>query len=163
MNTEPRIETLTEKILVGKHIRMSLSNDKTVELWQSFMPRRKEIQHTLTTDLFCMQVYDPSLHFKNFNPTTVFDKWAAVEVSSPNNIPNDMDIHVLKGGLYAVFNYIGTPSTFHQTFQFIFNDWIPNSAYEVDNREHFELLGDKYKNNQPDSEEEIWVPIKIKK
>jgi len=27
---------------------------------------------------------------------------------------------------------------------------------------HFELLGEKYKNNHPDSEEEVWIPIKEK-
>jgi hypothetical protein len=27
---------------------------------------------------------------------------------------------------------------------------------------HFEVLGDKYKNNDPSSEEEVWIPIKPK-
>jgi AraC family transcriptional regulator len=26
-----------------------------------------------------------------------------------------------------------------------------------DDRPHFEILGDKYKNDHPDSEEEIWI------
>jgi AraC family transcriptional regulator len=39
---------------------------------------------------------------------------------------------------------------------------LPNSAYELDDREHFELLGEKYKNNDPNSEEEIWIPIRPK-
>ncbi|MDP5096829.1 MAG: GyrI-like domain-containing protein [Flavobacterium sp.] len=39
---------------------------------------------------------------------------------------------------------------------------MPNSEYQLDNRPHFEILGAKYKNNAPDSEEEIWIPIKRK-
>lgn len=27
---------------------------------------------------------------------------------------------------------------------------------------HFEVLGEKYKDNDPTSEEEIWIPIKAK-
>jgi predicted transcriptional regulator YdeE len=33
---------------------------------------------------------------------------------------------------------------------------------KIDNRPHFEVLGDKYKNNDPSSEEEIWIPIRKK-
>jgi len=32
----------------------------------------------------------------------------------------------------------------------------------LDDRPHFEVLGDKYKNADPDSEEEIWIPIRTK-
>jgi AraC family transcriptional regulator len=65
----------------------------------------------------------------------------------------------IPGGLYAVFDYKGS-STDSSIFQYIFETWLPNSDYELDNRPHFEVLGDKYKNNDPASEEEIWIPIK---
>jgi AraC family transcriptional regulator len=160
---EPRIEILPEKKLIGKRIKMNLSNDKTPELWRYFMPRRKEIQNSLSTDLFCIQVFDNSLDFEDFNQETEFEKWAAVEVSDFSKIPDTMEPYILAGGLYAVFNYKGTSSTFHKTFQFIFHTWLPASEYELDQRPHFDLLGNKYKNNDPSSEEEIWIPIKPKK
>ena len=34
--------------------------------------------------------------------------------------------------------------------------------YTLDDRPHFEILGEKYKNQDPDSEEELWIPIKPK-
>jgi AraC family transcriptional regulator len=37
-----------------------------------------------------------------------------------------------------------------------------DSAYDLDNRPHFEILGEKYKNESPDSEEELWIPVKLK-
>ncbi|MFT5513068.1 MAG: AraC family transcriptional regulator, partial [Bacteroidia bacterium] len=49
-----------------------------------------------------------------------------------------------------------------KTFGYIFGEWIPNSIYDIDSRPHFEILGDKYKNDHPNSEEEIWIPIKEK-
>ncbi|WP_339791455.1 GyrI-like domain-containing protein [uncultured Imperialibacter sp.] len=45
-------------------------------------------------------------------------------------------------------------------FEYIFGTWLPASAYDLDDRPHFEVLGDNYKNNDPTSEEEIWIPIR---
>jgi AraC family transcriptional regulator len=40
--------------------------------------------------------------------------------------------------------------------------WLPGSDFVLDTRPHFEVLGDQYKNNDTTSEEEIWIPIKLK-
>lgn len=67
---------------------------------------------------------------------------------------------VVEEGLYAVFNHVGDASKAREIFGYIFGVWLPNSEYEFDNRPQFEILGEKYKSNSPDSEEEIWIPIK---
>lgn len=156
----PRIEVLPERKLIGKRIKMSLANNKTAELWRSFMPRRKEIKNNRSNELISMQVYDQSLDLGNFNQ--VFEKWAAVEVSDFDSIPNEMEPFVLSGGLYAIFLYKGS-STDSRIFQYIFGTWLPNSGYTLDNRPHYEILGEKYKNADPNSEEEICIPIKLAK
>ncbi|UKJ06207.1 GyrI-like domain-containing protein [Solitalea lacus] len=160
MQQPPRIETLKPKKLIGKRLTMCLAENRTFELWSSFMPLRKTIQNQLGSNLYSMQVYEPGLDFNLFDLQTTFEKWAAVEVSDFNSVPASMETYELQGGLYAVFIHKGPPSAFQATFQYIFKEWLPNSGYMVDTREHFELLGDKYRNNQPDSEEEVWVPIR---
>ena len=157
---QSRIETLYEKKLVGKSLRMSLANNKTAELWRSFMPERKLIKNTVSSELFSMQVYDKSLDFKDFNPQTEFTKCAMIETSEYENIPEDMETRVLDGGLYAVFVHKGMAKDFPKTSQYIFSQWLPNSDYELDQREHFELLGAKYNPTDENSEEEVWIPIK---
>ncbi|WP_242927963.1 GyrI-like domain-containing protein [Pontibacter vulgaris] len=157
---EPRIETLTEKKLIGKSLAMSLTNDKTPVLWKSFMPRRKEIQNNSGTELYSLQVYDPS-YFQNFNPTTAYTKWAAIEVTDFETVPPEMETFIVPGGLYAVFLHKGS-STDTSTFHYIFTNWLPKSDYVLDNRPHFEILGDRYKNGDASSEEEVWIPIKLK-
>jgi AraC family transcriptional regulator len=159
---EPRIETLSTKKLIGNALKMSFDNNRTAELWQGFMPRRREIKGTVSTDLFCMQIYENVLTPTDFNERTEFEKWAAAEVSEFKQIPDGMMSYTITGGLYAVFIYKGMPVDFRETFNYIFYEWLPNSKYDLDQREHFEILGDKYKNNDPDSEEEIWVPVKRK-
>ncbi len=136
---------------------MSITDDTTSELFRSFMPLRKTIADQIGTDVICMQVYDD---FKSFTPDTLFDKWAAVEVSEWNAIPAGMETYMLPAGTYVVFLYKGNPADFAPFFHYIFSEWLPQSAYELDNRPHFDLLGEKYKNNDPASEEEIWVPVR---
>jgi AraC family transcriptional regulator len=158
---QPQIKTLSPKNLIGQSITMTFANNKTFELWRQFMPRRKEIINAMSSDLFSIQVFDDSFSFKNFDPNTPFQKWAAVEVSSLDFVPNEMETYSLAGGLYAVFNYKGLSSD-PQIFQYIYGVWIHASDYELDQRPHFEVLGENYKNNDPNSEEEIWIPIKLK-
>ena len=158
---EPEIRTLTPKKLIGKRLTMTFADNKTFKLWQSFMPGRKEITNNLNNDLISMQVYDPTFDFSNFNLNAEFEKWAAVEVRNFDTIPSDMEPYTLNGGLYVVFHYKGL-NTDTGIFQYIFGTWLPTSGYLLDNRPHFEILGEKYKNNDPDSEEEIWIPVKPK-
>jgi len=153
---------LQEKKLVGKRLTMSLANDRTPELWRSFMMQRKEIQNCCSSDLYSIQIYDPKFNHKDLTLHTVFDKLAAAEVTDIFHIPEGMEAYTVRGGLYAVYIHKGLPSAFEKTFHYIFQEWMPASEYEVDSREHFELLGEKYKNNHPDSEEEIWIPIRQK-
>src|SRR5690606_5595612 len=157
---KPRIDTVSEKKLVGLRLIMSIVNNKTGELWKGFLPRRKEFTNNLTTDLISMSIYKPT-YFAHFNPTNEFEKWAAVEVADFDNVPDDLETFVLPGGLYAVFDYKGL-STDNSIFRYIFGTWLPNSDYSLDDRPHFEVLGQKYRNNDPESEEEIWIPIKSK-
>lgn len=160
--TEPRIEILPEKKLVGKSLQMSLAKNTTPQLWRSFMTQKATIINTIGTDLYSIQVYNDLHYFKNFNPQTKFIKWASIEVDDFEKIPNGFNSFLINEGLYAVFLHKGLASEFHKTFQFIFGQWLPKSAYELDDRPHFELLGEKYKNNSPDSEEEVWIPIRKK-
>jgi AraC family transcriptional regulator len=155
----PRIEILAPKKVIGKHLVMSHSNDRTGDLWRSFMSERRKVANIIGQDLFSVQLYPAHYDFQNFNPDIEFTKWAAAEVSSFENVPEGMDAFYLSGGLYAVFIHHGTAAEGARTFGYIFGDWIPNSKYAIDDRPHFELLGSKYKNNDPLSEEEIWIPI----
>ncbi len=157
---QPRIERLEEKKLIGYNLNMSLTNNKTGQLWGLFGPRIKEIQNRVTEDKISMQIYDSS-YYTSFSPDNEFEKWAMVEVENFNNIPNEMKTFTLKEGMYAVFDYKGSSSD-NSIFEYIFLEWLPKSPYQIDDRPHFEILGKNYKNNDPNSEEEIWIPIKKK-
>ncbi|MFY0600206.1 MAG: GyrI-like domain-containing protein [Cyclobacteriaceae bacterium] len=159
---ELRIETISEKKFAGISARMSLAEDKTYMLWSKLMPQKKNIQNAVDDNLYSLQVYDQTMAPEDFSPNTSFVKWALVETSGEGDLPDGLEKFTLKGGLYAVFIHKGLPSDFPKTMQFIFGEWMPQSEYQPDHRPHFEVLGSKYKNNHPDSEEEVWIPIKPK-
>jgi len=157
----PRIETLQEKKLVGKRMQMSFTNNHTKALWQGFMPMKGEIMNSRGHELYSLEVYPP-LYFNKFNPDTPFGKWAAIEVTGPGIIPEGMEALLLPAGLYAVFLYKGRASEAFRTYRYIFETWMPGSIYETDDRPHFAVMGEKYRHDEPDSEEEIWIPIRPK-
>jgi AraC family transcriptional regulator len=158
---QPSFKNIEEKKLIGKKLTMSYSEYRIGELWSSFMPRRKEIKNNVTNDLISMATYPPT-HFTNFSPENKFERWACVEVKDFVAIPADMESFILPSGLYAVFHYTGSSLEIASFFQNIYTVWLPESQYELDNRPHFEILGERYKNNNPLSEEDIWIPVKVK-
>jgi AraC family transcriptional regulator len=157
---QPRIEILKNKKLVGKHIRMSLQQNRTAELWRSFMPEKHRIKNNIGSSLYSVEVYDQH-YFENFNPGAEFDKWATIEVSDFDSVPEGMDTLELDG-LYAVFVHKGLTSEASKTFLYIFQEWLPASEYMLDDRPHFEIMDDKYKHEDLSSEEELWIPVKRK-
>jgi len=159
MELKPRIVEIEEKHFLGMKMSMSLIQNKTAELWRSFMPRRKEINSIRHNEFYSLQIY-PTNYFATFNPNLDFEKWALQEVHEYHASVEGFTSFILEPGLYAVFEHKGTST---QIFQDIFSNWLPNSEYTLDQRPHFELLGEKYKNNDEESEEEIWIPIKTQK
>lgn len=141
-------------------ISMSLSDNKTYQLWSQFMPRRKEIERIISNDLYSVQVYDSDFLKGQFTPQTVFEKWAAVEVAQDCPIPLGMRALTIPGGRYAVFVHHGPATTFPATAQQIYGTWLPQSGYQLADKPHFEVMGEKYLGaNHPDSEEEVWIPL----
>lgn len=154
------METTGEKKLIGMRQVVSLADNRTGELWKRFMPRRGEVGNGRGPELYSLQVYEPG-YFEDFRPEKAFEQWAALEVTGFSAVPAGMETFTLAQGLYAVFHYTG-PAGDAAVFRYIFTVWLPAAPYRLDNRPHFERLGAKYKNNDPTSEEEIWIPVRPK-
>lgn len=157
---EPSIRTLAATKLIGEKIVMSYSNNRTQALWQSFMPKRRQISNSVNTDLYSVEIYDDTQFLEHFDPHRNFEKWAAVPVDDFTSVPSGMETLEIPEGLYAVFFYRGRASEAAETYRYIYGSWLPGSVYKLDDRPHFALMGEKYKNDSPDSEEEFWIPIK---
>lgn len=158
---DPEIVEIDDKKLIGISLHTSLADDKTGILWQRFMSQKKNIQNKKSEDLYSVQVYDEGFIAGQFNSQSIYEKWAAVEVENYSELKDNLKGLNLPGGLYAVFKHKGSAKEFPNTAKFIFENWIPESKYELDDRPHFEVLGKDYKGPEdPESIEKIWIPIK---
>lgn len=155
---DSEIVEVDQKIIVGMKLEISLLENQTQILWQTFLPKLNSISNRLDNNLISMSIY-PSDYFQSFNPSNRFMKWAGVEVSEDSNLSDGLEIIKIPKGSYVQFLYQGLPSQAGPFYQSIFQEWFPRSGYRLDQRPHFEVLGDKYKNNDPSSEEMIYIPV----
>lgn len=157
--SEPRIETLDPRKLIGMRVEMSPGDDRTRELWQRFMPRREEVRARVRGHYISMTILaDPDGN--PAGPDTRIEKWAAVEVADHDDVPAGMEPHTMRGGKYAVFVHEGPASRAAETFGYIFGTWLPRSGYALDSREHFEILPEDYRPDDPRAREEVWIPVR---
>lgn len=155
---EPRLVTLPGNKLVGVRDRMSLAEDRTRGLWQRFMPCLNEVGNRIGRGYISMQLYDRPPD-QGFGPETPFEKWAAVEVADLEAVPVGMEGYAVPAGDYAVFLHVGPASTFARTVHHVFRVWLPASSHVLDHRPHLTLMQEHYRPDDPQGEEEIWVPV----
>ena len=155
---EPVILNFDGAVLCGASEAMSLQTFTPWTLWPRVMPRLAQIRNRTSQDLISL---------RNFNGIPVFGPqanpdftyWGGVEVLEANKGFEHLEI---PAGTYAVFHYKGLSSD-STIWRYIYSQWLPNSKWELDERPHFERLGSKYKNDDPTSEEDIYIPIRPKK
>jgi len=159
ITAQPEIVELKPKKLVGMNTRSSKKDKNIAALWQNFMSRFHEIENK-GTDRYGVHPFDSELE-EGFDDNTAFERWATVEVSDFDNIPDGMEKHELQGGKYAKFIHRSGFSDFGLSMNYIYGTWLPKSGEELDQRDDFErytknFLGPEH----PDSEIEIFIPIK---
>ena len=155
---EPRIEKITPLFLIGMHCAMSIAENKTRELWKGFMPHKKKIENHVPDQHYSVEIY-PRGYFDRFDPQRPFTKWAAVAAKPGSNPPESMESLNIPGGLYAVFRYKGRPEEVSSFYRYIFTEWLFQNSYKLDHRPHFSLMGKEYRNGDPHSEEDIYIPV----
>lgn len=159
---DPQIVQLSTKRLVGMSMNMSRMHDRTGALWTAFMRRRGEVRYRSSADYISLQVY-PHGPDQIPDPEAEFSKWALVEVDGFDDVPHGMTTYTLQPGIYAVFEHNG-PASDLSTLMYIFSQWLPESDdYELDDREHFELLPESYDPGSHDAREDFYIPVKSKR
>ncbi|OMP31410.1 GyrI-like domain-containing protein [Mangrovimonas sp. DI 80] len=146
--------------LVGMRTKVSFETmgPETARLGRELMPRLAEISSRIGDYMLSVQVYE-SFNFKILSPQTQFEKWIGVEVDNFDNVPEGLESLAIKGGKYFVFDYKGSIANYPPVWTSVFEKWLPQLGYDVDDRPHFEKLPASYNPRQEVNEEEIWIPI----
>jgi AraC family transcriptional regulator len=79
----------------------------------------------------------------------------------PADPADQLDTHVIPPRNYAVFTAKGVmPEKLVNTWHYIYGNWLPNSIYERETGLDFEVYDYRFSNG-PDSEVDIYIPLKI--
>ena len=89
-----------------------------------------------------------------------FDYVCGVEVKNFSRLPADWSHVRIPEQRYAVFSQRDHISAIRSTWNTIWNNWLPESGYEVVDAPNFERYGDDFDSATGMGGLEIWVPIK---
>ena len=148
------IKKIADTVLIGLPLQMNLAQNKTPELWRSFMQSCSKNSYTPLRPLVSLQIYQAAEDYKSSE--AIFTKWAGFFASNSFEVPAFLQSVAISAGAYAVFDYNGGPAGAQAFFNEVFTISLPQAACKVDFRPHFEILHDNYRENL---QEEIWIPI----
>ncbi|MDE1169035.1 MAG: GyrI-like domain-containing protein [Pseudomonas sp.] len=89
-----------------------------------------------------------------------FEYIAGVQVETEKGLPDEFRWIKLAPRRYAVFKHEGHISGIGQTFQSIWNDWLPNSGLQVAEAPEFERYSSDYDPLTDTGVLEVWLPLK---
>jgi AraC family transcriptional regulator len=87
-----------------------------------------------------------------------FEYTCGKEVTSEDDLPEGMVIRHIPAGKYAVFTHIGALTGLKDTYNYIYQTWLPKLGYKPGSLD-FELYDQDFKNFAPDSRLYIYVPL----
>ena len=90
-----------------------------------------------------------------------FEYIACLPVDKVAELPEGMVSRKIDDTKYLVFTHVGDAEKMKKTYDFVYNKYCPDCGKEVRyDTYHFELYDERFKNFAPDSEFDIYVPIK---
>jgi AraC family transcriptional regulator len=148
--------------LVGYTKSITLSAANIADVFKTFMPLKNNIAEQVQPNVFSLSWYTTSL--ANFTPLTPFTKGAAVQVHTPINIPEGLQVISIPAGAYISFTYTGNKAAFFNTLQSIiateFGEFNAVLTDEI-SRPYFEILNENYNRLADNNTEEVYLPVKI--
>ncbi|MEF3305385.1 AraC family transcriptional regulator [Paenibacillus sp. GYB003] len=153
MSLEPVYVATGTLQLVGMEIRGVNSRD-VGRLWSRFRQRAAEIATRRGPE---------SVFYALIELTGV--RWevsytACVEVEEAGRLPEGMVYKVLPSGTYAVFSHRGSLERLSDTFDYIYNIWLPKSGKLRTNDPEFARYDERYLGpTNENSEIDIYIPI----
>ncbi|MDX9955812.1 MAG: GyrI-like domain-containing protein [Anaerolineae bacterium] len=149
---EPQIIQKEAFSVVGVklHCFMGQPNDFS-QLWGQLFGRMGEIENITEQGISygVMDAYDES--------TGGWDYIAAFSVDAGTIAPEGMVKLDIPAATYAVFSY--TMPTIQETYDMIYQQWLPQSVYEHAHTPELERYGMTFNPEDPNSQFEIYVPV----
>ncbi len=150
----PELVELDSFLLIGLSIPVH-SSPMVTDAWAKFMAESDSIPNQITP----VRYYQFSFWPEN-SAMDGFFVMPSVEVTSLQEIPSILVGKTVPTARYLRFIHHGLSHLVGQTYQFIYQTYLPQSNYQLTKPYNFEFYGAGYKGaDNPDSESEIYIPI----
>jgi AraC family transcriptional regulator len=154
---EPRLVDRDKIKLVGLPFYGDPANGNFTKAWHRLMQIELPTQRVNETVHYGVELYGSEFHQEH--------QWMyfpSVEVQDLQDTPGILFAKTLPASRYAVFHVTGGLSKISEIFRFAYDQWIPASDYEVAYPYDFEYYGEDFKGDMPESEMDLYIPIKPK-
>ncbi|MBN1259048.1 MAG: AraC family transcriptional regulator [Anaerolineae bacterium] len=138
--------------VVGMKYHGKSTEGEIPKLWGALMGRMHEIQNVKPNGLS----YGISDNYDE--ATGAWDYIAGFEVTAVDEAPEGMVAYEIPAQTYAVFTC--TMPTISTTYDAIYKEWLPQLGRERADGPEFELYGPTFDPNDPESQFEIYLPVK---
>lgn len=150
---EPRFVDGEELLIAGLGERFTADTTQGIAaLWQRFVPYIGRVpgqQGWETFGVCCNPQNDGS-----------FEYIAGVLVNRTDDLPAGFTQQRLAAHRYAVFLHRGHISSIHETFNAIFQRWLPNAGLQGADAPEFERYSGDFNPMTGTGQVEIWVPLR---
>jgi predicted transcriptional regulator YdeE/DNA-binding transcriptional MerR regulator len=152
---EPKIVTKPAFKAVGFSYIGKNQNDEIGQMWRRFIPHLNEPQRINPTASYGLCFSE----VKNAQEGE-FEYVAAVEVANDHNIPEGMVYREVPECKYAVFTHHGKLNTLSETYQYIYNTWLPQAKLQLHpSRFDMEYYTEEFLPDSDDSKLYIYVAL----
>jgi AraC family transcriptional regulator len=149
----PRFVNSKALLLVGMSAHYSCESSAGVpSQWQRFLPHFGNVPGQLNQKAYGAMY--------NFDDLDNFDYLCGVEVADFTRIPQGWTHLRIPEQRYAVFTHAGHVSAIRQTWNAVWNAWLPTSGHDVADAPHFELYDETFDPQTGMGGLELWVPIR---
>ncbi len=152
------IKQLDELRLVGIPVYGSPDTEIFTKAWKIFKSIEKNYSWKDNNCFYGIEFYTAELQTD--------EEWfylASKEVENFSSIPNPFVAKILPASKYAVVTCKGGISTIGNAYNYLYEQWLPNSDYVSNGRYDFEYYDERFKGiNNIETEIDIYIPIKKK-
>ncbi|MCF7794180.1 MAG: GyrI-like domain-containing protein [Candidatus Cloacimonetes bacterium] len=138
--------------VVGMKIITEPDADAVANLWNQFIHRMNELEKTAVPECslgICTLLKDGKIEYL-----------AARVVKDDSIIPDGMVFTELPEQDVAVFTHVGSMENLAETYDYIYNKWLPDSEFEIMTAPEIEWYDKRFKYNDPESQMDIHIPVK---
>lgn len=157
---QAKIVSLPKMYVVGMQCTTSVNNDKIEQLWKDFCPVMDTINNRKGSHYLGMGSSTEPGWKDNWSNDYEFNYMACVEVDENTIPPKNMVLKEISACRYAVFTHKGDVRNLGNTIEYIYGEWLRNCNHELIEHEDFVWYDERFKDNDPNSEVDVYIPIK---